>query len=192
MSLFKTANSASRSPVFKLFTIPLLFFFVIILLINAIAVSVQQRDVGAGLKDVAGRLLLTTDKLNKESLEIINKTELEGKAITIFDKIWFWIKHIVNLLLSLYIIYNWLKVFAIGYIRIVIGNTSETTAGWFCAIITYSILEIMALVVSGGWKNANVIWKSWYNFGRAVASIFSPLKKVAEHVTETGNNTSNG
>jgi len=172
-------QQVSRSLFKSIFKIKLLYIVILIILINAIVIGIQQKSIDASLNDIGNRLLLTTKVIDEISLKIIENQGITYENNSTLKNIWLYITVLFELITAIYTIYLYCYIFSRFYIHFVIGNTSEQTAGWISGVVMYILLELVALVISDGLKASNFIWISWYHFFKAIPFIIKPGIDIA-------------
>ncbi len=160
----------------KFFKFLAVFFFIIIPLIQAGMVATKADDIVPGLNHIEPIFLEPTLNLQTNSLIIIEQGGLASPGLNPFS----WTKETIimvwKILQSVWIIWKWIWLLYLLYLKIVIQNVSMETASFTFAIITFYLLSALVLFTIGPEElTASEIWKLPY---QAVVDFFMAFLEV--------------
>lgn len=143
MSIGKVAGGVGKG-IFKgigvWFKYGFFLFFLAFLLIHAITLGIQQKDLGVTIKELAGEFLNPLVEAS-ESIKTVNTEETLG--------IWKNILNYWSIYYNLYIVFLWLKLLAWGFGRSPFSNESEVFRNILLGLITFYVIQIIYILVSG-------------------------------------------
>lgn len=174
----------------------MIMFFLAILLINAISISMREGSVAPGLKDLGGRFFFPTLKLSEESRKI---TENEGVYVKDEDNfwkgIWNFIVTYTLLIASLFIVYYWLKLLTWLWAHSPLSDTSHAFVNVVLGALTFFILQSFFLLIFAESSLSKlelflVPYKCFLDFIKAIPYIVEPFTGIADtFVGGSGNKT---
>lgn len=163
---------------FRNIKVSFLFIFFTILFINAIIIAIHDGPVAGGIY-LGERFIKITDKLNQDSLKIIEQGSVYPEGAGFFKRIGSYFSVYWTFLETLMVIYMWLKVLAWIEMKILLQNDSMSTSSWTHAIIYF--LLIQAGIYS--FKESHIFLDGFTNFARAFPIMFKPLANIVEKIT---------
>lgn len=160
-----------------IFKLRIMMIFMIIFILSAAMVSIQEKDPNAGIEDLAERWSKPTLKLQEESQRIVDNQGIkkkDGSPGTLFTFLGvFW-----NLLSPLFIIYMWLLVI----FRILSKWFGENVADFnlfVFAVLLFLIIQSFWLLFNGQYPWQPFIAFKTFIF-QATPYVISPLASVAD------------
>jgi len=94
----------------RFFSFFFLTIFIIVPLLYAITISVQAGDVRPGFMYIAPKIIAPVQTLNQQALLAIHQKGVYFSSGHLLHDIWSFLKYYWLLLMSLYIIYKWIKI----------------------------------------------------------------------------------
>ena len=95
----------------------LLFLVFGIMLINAVIISVEAKNVEPGIKYIGGKLMYTTQSLGEESNKIIEQKGIYPTGNGFLENLWNFLKNFYGIFTAFFIIYIWIKVLSLIYLN---------------------------------------------------------------------------
>jgi hypothetical protein len=174
---------------FSIIRLTLIIFVFGMIFINFAIIAFAQHDMPGGLKYLSYNFIKTTEKLQNESLKIIEKGTTIPEGTTKLQNIWSFSKNIWELFSTLFIIYAWLWILANILLLFPIADSSKKFTAWVIAIIIFLLLQMVIT------KSFAIPLAAFKDFGRALYSMFAPATQKAleltKNVTQEVNNYTN-
>lgn len=167
---------------FALFRLFLLIAVFGMIFVNFFIIAVGQKDVPGGLKYLGDNFLSTTQKLQDESLKLINRGTAISAAESQLKSIWLFITNIWALISAVFIIYVWLWMLSSILLFFPIADKSKTFTAWVFAIIIFLLLQMTIA------KSFSAPLQAFKIFGYAIYSLFAP---VTDRMINYGQNITN-
>lgn len=130
----------------RLVSISTLTIFMVILLGNALIITLQTHNPQAGLQDIGHRVFGSTQTLDSESQKIIQQGGVIFTGDTLPRKIWNFFLAYSGLAVALLSIYFWIQIFAWISEHTFIGRTHPIKNFIFGCVIFY-LLEVLYILV---------------------------------------------
>lgn len=119
----------------KFFRKIFIFIFIVIPLLYAVVLTVQERDIGAGVEYFGPRLVEPIKEVNDNSINFIeNRENLSSWKIFV---------GIFNIISGFYVIFLWLWVFAWLWARSPLSDKSAGFKNGMLAVMTYLTIQII-------------------------------------------------
>lgn len=157
-----------------------LLFFIIMIFANAIIISIQQKNIEVGIREVGDRLIFVSNNLEKSSQVIIDNKGIILKTTS--DTI----ANLYMLLESLFIIYFWIKVFYWLFLKVVFRNESFKTQSFLSGFIAFILIEFIVCILNNGGKFTYQPIQSFITFGKAMILIITPAADIAKKIIPGG------
>lgn len=175
--LFIVSNMLQQTSSFGfkfLFKWSFLFFWILLLLINAIIISLQAGTIEVGLKDIGNRLLLPTIQLGEDSREIV-----KSGGIIIEDSFWKTFQNYLSLILNLYTICMWIYVFTWIWGKTPFTNGLSFT-NLFLGFLTFLVIMLLFNAYYGKYAFIEPIKAIFWDFPRILPYIVSKTKETID------------
>ena len=170
---------------FALFRVFLLIAVFGTIFINFGVIAFGQHNMAGGLKYLGDNFLSTTQKLQDESIKIINRGTAIPEGNTKLQNFWIFFKNIWEWFSALFIIYVWLWILSSIFLFFPIADKSKTFTAWCMALIVFMLLQMVIA------KSFAQPLEAFRDFGRAIYSLFLPITDKAVNVTKQINNYTN-
>ena len=151
-----------------------MFLFVFSIVVMAVVVSVQNKDISYGIKYLGNKTITVTDNLNTESLKIIEQQGIYVKGNSFASNSWNFLKSIWNFLVAFFMIYLWIKVLSWIFLHIIIQDNDKTTASFILAVFLFLGIQILFITIFTDSSPMTPI-NSFINFVKSLQYIFSPI-----------------
>lgn len=178
----------------KLFRLSFLSLFLTFIIINAIVLSIESKSIEPALKDIGGRLLYTTQNIQKLSLDIIENDGLYVPTPKFFGGIGNYLWNIWDLFSNVYVCFLWITIFIKFYVWSPLSNESNKFVNLVLSICTFIILQAFFILILTspleGQSRLEMSYtpvKAFYDFGRALPKLLSPVQNIVDVYPETKN-----
>ena len=166
----------------------LLFFIFFIMIMNAVIISVQNRDLGEGVQYLGKEFLLSTERLGELSQNVIDEEGIWSNSNGFFKNIWHVICYFWNVFKYLIIIYFWLKVLSWFILKIGIWDDSKTSVAFELAILIFILTQMLFV---GFYTDKPIMTPilCFWQFIKSVPFVFKPIMNITDKYMGS-NNTS--
>ena len=171
----------------KLLSFSLLGIFLVIILINSIVISVENKSIEPAIKDLGNRFIYSTEKINDISVQIIEQGGLTLPDNGFFSNTWLFLTTFSELFTQCYILYLWIKIFSWVCLRFVLWDDSKTTTASLISILFVYFIQALLLAKKGGSMMMPI--EAIINLIKSIPYIIQPAKDIADNFV--GDNFSN-
>jgi len=175
-----------------------IFIFIVIPILYAITLSVQDRNIKSGISYLAPKFLGPTKTLQEKSQQAIDNEGIYVRTEPIFRGMWGFIKDNIGILSALYISYLWISVLAGGWAWSPFSNTSNWFINHSIGLIVFFLIQVILLLaiapIGARWDYSLMPFKAFYTFARATPYLIKPVAEISgnaitENITELINAT---
>ena len=168
----------------------LIFLVFGIMLINAVIISVEAKNVEPGIKYIGGKLMYTTQSLGEESNKIIEQKGIYPTGNGFLENLWNFLKNFYGIFTAFFIIYIWIKVLSLIYLNAILFDTSKQPIAFLLAVITFFGLQMLFISAFAGGSLMEP-FRAFGSFFKSVPYIFKPMSKLSDKFSGSGFNMSN-
>ncbi len=155
----------------RFFSFFFMTIFIIIPVLYAITLSIQSGSVQQGFMYIAPKIISPVQTLNQQSLMAIHQKGVYFSSGHLLSDIWHFIKYYWLLLMSLYIIYKWIKIlYKVMPFSPFSNNSSAKMTNLTLAIISFIFIQMIFLgflsTITPGlsyWSAVNLPFMAVYN-----------------------------
>lgn len=174
---------------FRKLYISILMFLLAIIFINAIAISIEQKDPSAGLEYIGNKFLYPTLTLGNESKQILDNKALVTipEDTNIIKKNFLIIQTYGSIVSSILLIFLWISFIAWVLKWSPFSNASNNFINYGLGLIFFLGVQMLLLAL-----NDQPIWipfMCFYYFIQSIPYIIQPFVKIADSITDTANLT---
>ena len=162
-----------------------------IMIMNAVLISVQQKDMGVGVKYLGTKWLLVTEQLGEHSSKIIGQEGIYDGSEGFFKGVWGVIKSLYWIIESLFVMYIWLKVLSYIALHFILWDASKTAVAYMIATMIFFAGQMITILAFTD-KSMMTPFLAFYDFVRALPYIFKPVSGIVEKVMNAGGDLING
>jgi len=163
-----------------------IFIFIVIPLLYAIILSVQDRNIKTGINYLSPKFLGPTQVLQEKSQQAIDNGGVYQRTEPIFRGMWCFIVDNWYVFSSIYIIYLWIWILSCTWARSPFSNTSNFFINFSMGIIFFLLIQVIFLMATASveerWSQSIVPLKSFYTFARALPYFIQPIAEISDNV----------
>ncbi len=145
----------------KIFGFFFIFLFIIIPIMYAVILSIQQESITPGVMYLGSKFLNPLTTLNQASLAIIKNHATYISSGNFFGDIWRFLKLYWNILGSMYIIFSWIRIFGWIYGHSPLSNDSQKFINYSLGFITFLTITFMYLALIAHSQLSMSVLDSW-------------------------------
>lgn len=161
-----------------------------LIFLNCAIIIIQQGSVQAGFEYLGYNFLYTTEKLQDESMKIIDRgVFFPNESEKFISNLWEFMKNFGNLFASLVIIYGWLWIIAQFLLVFPIADNSKIFTAWIIAIILFLLIQ-MIIILAFTEKSFWTPILAFRDLGKAIYISIQPLTQSLNKYDSEVNNIS--
>jgi hypothetical protein len=173
---------------FRSIRVFLMFLVFGIMIINAVIISSQDKDITSGVKYVGNKLLFATETLGDASNKIIEQNSLYPHTDNGLTDFWSFLKIFYEIFSSIFLIYLWLYVLTYIFLWVPLADDSKKASGFIFACFFFILIQMLAASISG--KSIMTPLIAFRDFGKAIVILVQSSVKVVDKIYQ-GSNTTN-
>lgn len=172
--------------IWKLFKFSFFVIFFMFLILNAILISVEERNIGAGLKDLGERVFSPTTVIYDTTNNILENEGVYQQTGNFLSDIWNFFTIYLALFSSIYAIWMWLVVWSKLWLWFFVQDTSKQTLAYICAFFTIITLQLLyiAFFVEASLESIMIPIMAFVNLFRSLPYLVNPIKGFIETIRE--------
>jgi hypothetical protein len=153
--------------------------FISMILLNAIVIAIQEKDVGAGVEYLGNKFLYPTLTLGQESQSVIENGGIIFKQnSSAWDNLKVTVLTYSALFSSLFAIYVWFYILGWVVSHSMFSNTSNWAINHMLGLMFFFGTQMILLAMNG--KSVSIPFLCFYDFLRAIPYLISPFSEVGE------------
>jgi hypothetical protein len=164
------------------FRVSLLSIVFVIILIQSVIISVEQKSIEPAIEELGNRFILVTETIDELSLEIIENKGSFDKEDGVFKSFLNFFKSIWVLLESLVIMYFWISILAKVSLKGILQDDSKTAASYTLGTIAFFVFQIIAIQAYTD-KSMMAPFLAFRNLALALPYIFKPIADMAQKIS---------
>jgi len=182
----------------RVFFIGFLFLTFLIIFMNAIIQSVNERSAEPLLTELGSRFFFASQALEIASQDVIDHQGMYDPEGPWYGDTWEWITNFSELIFAVLVIWTWMRVFMWIYKKSPISDESRWFVNFLLALGSFIILESMAIIIRAAVAGTIIDYKhamylaslpvqSFWTFFKCLPYVFGPIAESVGNKWETFN-----
>lgn len=155
----------------------IMFIFIMSILVTAVVMSVNAKDVNVGVRYLGNKTLLVTQNLNEQSLSVIENQGLYEKGDSFFQNTKNFLNSIWGFVIAVLLIFVWIRVLAWIFLHLVLMDDSKKSPSYSLAILFFFGTQMLFIALFTEDSIMTPI-NAFINFAKSLPFIFSPISEM--------------
>ncbi len=169
--------SGATSLISKIFKLKIIYFFLAILLINAVVIAIEEKDIRPALEDLGEKFLFPTLYIQNWCLETIENWGIYQRTPRVLNGIWDMVLSVFRIITQFYILLAWVTLLA-GVVSVSpFSNRSMAFVNWSLGIGIFVVIQMLAIASTNKGSIMTPIFAFW-DFLRAIPYIVKPVTEA--------------